>query len=154
MAQFDYEDMVQKALRGVVVDILRQVETNGLTGSSHFYVSFQTNRPDVQLSDAQKTKYPDEITIVLENQFWNLRVMAEAFAVTLSFDGVSEELIVPFKAVTRFLDPATRFALKFEPEEVKISPTGDGGGAKTKSKAPTQRSKEGNVVTIDRFRKK
>jgi hypothetical protein len=109
-----YDLKIQEALRGVIQQVLRDVSSRGLPGDHHFYITFRTQAPDVRLSKLFREKYPDEMTIVLQNQFWNLRVSDTFFEVDLSFSGKPESLLVPFKAITGFFDPSVQFGLKFE----------------------------------------
>ena len=111
----DYKPYLQKAFRLVVHDILADVAKNGLNGDSHYFITFQTNRPDVQMPDFVRAKYPEEISIILQNQFSNLTVEKDSFSVDLTFGGVSSTLTVPYTALKVFADPAAQFALSFEP---------------------------------------
>lgn len=117
-----YDLMVQEALKGVVRKILAEAARDGLPGEHHFYVTFRTGAPGVRLSQRLREKHPDEMTIVLQHQFWDLSVSDHAFEVGLSFSGVPERLLIPFDALTTFFDPSVQFGLKFEtqgePEEV------------------------------------
>ena len=110
-----YDLWVEQALRQVVRRSLAHVERSGLPGDHHFYLTFRTAAPGVVLSDALRAQYPDEMTIVLQNQFWNLAVHEDAFEVALSFGGVRTMLSVPFHAVTAFADPAVNFGLQLKP---------------------------------------
>ncbi len=112
-----YDLLVQDALRGMVRDLLTKASREGMPGDHHFYVTFKTHAPGVQLSARMKAQYPDEITIVLQHQFWDLSVSERQFEVGLSFSNVPERLIVPFSALTGFHDPIAPFTLKFEPSE-------------------------------------
>lgn len=119
-----YDLMVQEALKGVVRKILSEAARDGLPGEHHFYVTFRTGAPGVRLSQRLREKHPEEMTIVLQHQFWDLSVSDHAFEVGLSFSGVPERLLVPFDAITTFFDPSVQFGLKFEtqdaPEEVEV----------------------------------
>lgn len=121
-----YDLMVQEALKGVVRKILSEAARDGLPGEHHFYVTFRTGAPGVRLSQRLREKHPEEMTIVLQHQFWDLSVSEHAFEVGLSFSGVPERLLVPFDAVTTFFDPSVQFGLKFEtqdaPEEAAAPP--------------------------------
>ncbi|MDH7799640.1 MULTISPECIES: ClpXP protease specificity-enhancing factor SspB [unclassified Beijerinckia] len=110
-----YDLLVQDALRGVVRKVLADAAREGTPGEHHFFVSFRTNAPGVQLSQRMKAKYPEEITIVLQHQFWDLTVNETRFEVNLSFNNIPERLIVPFDAVSGFEDPTGPFGVKFEP---------------------------------------
>lgn len=115
-----YDLLAQEALRSVVRRVLSDVARNGLPGDHHFYISFDTRAPGVRLSKLMREKYPEEMTIILQHQFWDLIVSDTAFEVGLSFGGVPERLVVPFSALKGFFDPSVKFGLQFElavPEE-------------------------------------
>ena len=120
----NYEQMTQLALRGVVRDAIRRViREDGLPGAHHFYITFLTRYPGVEIDEGLAKKYPEEITIVLEHQYWDLNAYAEEFEVTLKFGGVPKYLKVPYTAVTRFHDPSVGFALQFDtPPEMEPAP--------------------------------
>jgi len=109
-----YDRMVEDALRGVVRRALIDVSTSGLPGDHHFYLTFRTGEPGVQIAPALKAQYPKEMTIVLQHQFWGLEVNEDGFAVTLSFGGKHERLVVPYRAIVSFADPSVKFGLQFE----------------------------------------
>lgn len=154
MSKFDYESMVQRALRRVVVDSLKIAAQQGLGSTNHFYISFQTDRPDVHLSDRLRGKHPEEMTIVLQHQFWNLTIDETQFSVSLSFDGEDETLTVPLVAVTRFLDPYVKFGLEFAPEEGPQDKTRKAPTKTTPEETDSDSGSKDNVVKLDRFRKK
>jgi len=116
-----YDQMVEDALRGVVARALAHAAAHGLPGDHHFYITFRTAHPDVRISANLRQRYPGEMTVVLQHQYWDLEVEPEFFAVTLSFSDVPERLIVPFSAVAAFADPSVRFGLQFD--------VGDGANA-------------------------
>ena len=141
-----YQEMMERALRGVMRDALARVEEQGLPGNHHYYVSFLTRHEGVTIPDGLRARYPDEMTIVLQHQFWGLETAEDGFSVTLSFGGRSERLTVPFEAVTAFVDPAVDFGLRFGPgpeEDTGDAPDGE-EDAETDS---------ASVVSLDRFRK-
>jgi uncharacterized protein len=109
-----YDLLVQDALKGVVRKVLIDAGKEGLPGDHHFYVSFRTDFAGVRLSQRMREKYPEEMTIVLQHQFWDLAVTEHAFEVGLSFSGAPERLLIPFDAVVGFFDPSVQFGLKFE----------------------------------------
>jgi len=109
-----YDLLAQNALRGVVRAVLADVAKKGLPGEHHFKITFNTAAPGVRLSDRMRAQYPEAMTIILQHQFWDLRVDETAFEVGLSFGGVPERLAVPFEAVTAFFDPAVQFGFQFE----------------------------------------
>ena len=111
---YQYDQMVDAALRGVVRQVLTDIAKNGVRGAHHFYVSFRTDWAGVQMPEYLRTRYPQEITIVLQHQFWDLVVGADGFDVTVSFNKQPEKLYVPFAALTAFVDPSVRFGLQFE----------------------------------------
>jgi hypothetical protein len=157
----DYQAMVQEALRGVVRAALRRVEKDGrLPGAHHFYIAFHTAHPGVKVSDAILQRYPQEMTIVLQHQFWDLHVGEDDFQITLSFNNVAEKLSVPFAAVKNFFDPSTRFGLQFTvagmeaaPAEPRVLET-PGKAAAEIPKPEDAPRKPGEIVNLDQFRKK
>lgn len=114
-----YDVMVQEALLGVVRKVLQDAAKSGLPGDHHFYITFRSQAPGVRLSTRLREKYPDEMTIVLQHQFWELMVGEQNFEVGLSFGGVPERLLVPYDALTGFYDPSVQFGLKFSPDEAQ-----------------------------------
>jgi hypothetical protein len=109
-----YDLLAQDALRGVVRRVLIDAGREGLPGDHHFYITFDTRAPGVRLSNRMREKYPQEMTIVLQHQFWDLVVTEHTFEVGLSFGGIPERLLVPFEAVKGFFDPSVQFGLQFE----------------------------------------
>jgi uncharacterized protein len=112
--RFHYDALVDDALRGVVRRVLRQVADKGLPGSHHFYISFRSTDPGVKLPDYLCAKYPEEMTIVLQHQYWDLIITEEFFEVTVSFNKQQERIKVPFAALSAFVDPSVRFGLQFD----------------------------------------
>ena len=112
-----YDLLVQDALKGVVRKVLIDAGKDGLPGEHHFYISFQTDFPGVRLSNRLREKYPQEMTIVLQHQFWDLAVTEHTFEVGLSFSGIPERLLIPFDALTGFFDPSVQFGLKFDSQD-------------------------------------
>jgi hypothetical protein len=116
VTKLSYEKMVEDALRGVLRQALQITAAQGLPGSHHFYITFDTTHPGVKIADTLKAQHPSEMTIVLQHQFWDLKVGQEQFEITLSFSGVSQRLLIPFAAVTAFADPHAKFGLQFHVE--------------------------------------
>ncbi|HEY6982016.1 SspB family protein [Reyranella sp.] len=112
--RFHYDALVDDALRSVVRRVLTQVADKGLPGSHHFYISFRSTDPGVQLPEYLRAKYPDEMTIVLQHQYWDLIVHEDFFEVTVSFNKQQERIKVPFSALSAFVDPSVRFGLQFD----------------------------------------
>lgn len=159
-----YDKMVEKALRGVVTQALDYVVKNGLPNDHHFYVTFLTNFEGVEIPAHLREQYPEEMTIVLQYQFYGLEVSEEQFTVTLSFNNVPEKLVIPVEAVTIFADPSVNFALQFQPmedieddeDDLPPPPPPSKSGKNDTGKQPGKAKKEGdgNVIALDRFRKK
>jgi hypothetical protein len=155
-----YNVMVEAALRAVVRQALTEVARDGLPGNHHFYITFRTGYPGVQVPDYLKSRYPAEMTIVLQFQFYDLEVDDHAFSVTLTFNNAPERLIIPLRAITVFADPSVNFVLPFQPadgaveappppKKTKATPT-----PKPVAKPDDDGEKTGEVVSLDKFRKK
>lgn len=117
-----YDLLVQDALRGVVRQVLTEVARNGLQGEHHFFVTFKTAAPGLRLSSRMRERYPDEMTVILQHQFWGLTVTDAGFEVGLSFNNMPERLFVPFAAITMFQDPSVTFGLKFDAKDGEAAP--------------------------------
>ena len=109
-----YDILAQDALRGVIRKVLSEVARTGLPGEHHFFITFATQAPGVRISSRLLAQYPEDITIVLQHQYWDLTVSEQSFEVGLSFNGIPERLLVPFSAIRGFLDPSVQFELRFE----------------------------------------
>lgn len=162
-----YDLMVENALRRVVIDTLKLVAERGLPGNHHFYISFQTDFPGVQIPPHLREQYPKEMTIVLQYQYYGLVINETSFSATLSFNNIKERLIIPFAAVTTFADPSVNFALQFQTmeegdedgifdEELANAPDAPASKSKKADKAESNGTSEekGVVVSLDQFRKK
>jgi len=137
--RFHYDTLVDDALRSVVRRVLRKVAEKGLPGSHHFYISFRSTDPGVQLPDYLRAKYPEEMTIVLQHQYWDLIINEEFFEVTVSFNKHQERIKVPFAALSAFVDPSVRFGLQFDRKD-KAAPADKGeAAAPTPLPAPEKR---------------
>ncbi|MBB5755242.1 SspB family protein [Prosthecomicrobium pneumaticum] len=121
-----YDILAQDALRGVIRKVLAEVARTGLPGDHHFYITFDTRAPGVRLSTRLAAQHPQDMTIVLQHQFWDLAVTEHAFEVGLSFHGVPERLLIPFTAIKAFLDPSVEFGLQFEVGKSEAEEEGDG----------------------------
>lgn len=145
MDQINYPKIVDEAMRNVVSEILKSVEENGIQGAHHFYISFTTKMFGVEMSDNIKNDYPEEITIVLQHQFDDLKVERSRFSVTLMFGGVREKLVVPFNAITSFSDPSVKFTIEFTSQDpIHIVEELD----------EKEENDSSNVITLDKFRDK
>jgi hypothetical protein len=111
-----YDILAQDALRGVVKTVLTEVARTGLPGEHHFYITFNTQAPGVRISPRLLEKYPDDMTIVLQHQFWDLQANDQAIEIGLSFDGIPEKLYIPYTSIITFIDPSVHFSLQFEIE--------------------------------------
>ncbi len=157
----DYQALVQEALRGVVRGALQRVAKDGrLPGAHHFYIAFHTAHPGVKVSEAILQRYPQEMTIVMQHQFWDLHVGEDDFQITLSFNNVPEKLSIPYAAIKNFFDPSTRFGLQFTvagmeaaSAEPRVLETPGKAAAEIPKEEDTPR-KPGEVVSLDQFRKK
>jgi uncharacterized protein len=154
-----YDRMMERAIRGVVREALAVAASQGLPGAHHFYITFRTGAPGVTIADHLLAKYPEEMTVVLEHQFWDLEVTEDAFGVTLSFGNKPTRLTVPFAAVTTFADPSVQFGLQFKPAEAAGSEAPAAEAATAPAEAPKPKATAaggtpGEVVTLDSFRKK
>ncbi|HET9715400.1 MAG TPA: ClpXP protease specificity-enhancing factor SspB [Pseudolabrys sp.] len=121
--QIRYDLLTQQALRGVVRTVLADTAKKGLPGEHHFYISFDTAAEGVKISDRLRAQYPDEMTIILQHQFWDLKVSDNEFEVGLSFGGIPERLTIPFTAVNGFFDPSVQFGLQFEEVSEGVEPS-------------------------------
>ena len=166
-----YDLLAQDALRGLVRKVLTDTAKSGLPGEHHFSISFRTDAEGVKLSPRLREQFPQEMTVILQYQFWDLKVTDQAFEVGLSFGGVPEKLSVPFAAIKSFFDPAVQFGLQFEtleaePEAAETAPAAS-AAADLKVATPEAPAEEatpqaatasdrpsGEVVRLDRFRKK
>lgn len=159
----DYNLLVENALRGAVREAIRRASEFGLPGNHHFYVTFRTDQPGVEIPEYLHGRYPEEMTIVLQHQYWGLEPGDEAFQVTLSFNKVPERLVIPYAAITAFADPSVQFGLQF-----RVAPNPDArpqamladadpevvaGDAGDETGEAAER-KTGDVVALDAFRKK
>ena len=148
-----YDEIVQEALRAVVGRVLTQVATEGLPGSHHFYITFKTNAPNVSIPRSLIERFPDEMTIVLQNKYWDLKVTDTGFEVGLTFNQVPSHLEIPFAAVTAFADPAVDFALQFQ-SQIENDPIREQEPAENDRPAAVPLEDGSNVVTVDFGRKK
>jgi hypothetical protein len=152
---FEYPKMVETALRGVMREALVRTAREGLPGDHHFYVTFRTHAPGVAIPKHLLTKYPDNMTIVLQHQFRALEVDEEAFSVNLSFQSRSERLRIPFSAVTTFADPSVNFGLQFEAPTVQPVEPAAALPAQIPPSEPAEPIRPAaEVVALDKFRKR
>jgi uncharacterized protein len=166
-----YDLLAQEALRGVVRRVIADAAKNGLPGDHHFFVTFDTTKPGIRMSPRLHAQHPQELTIVLQHQFWDLTVTDDSFEVGLSFKGIPERLVVPFDAIKAFFDPSVKFGVQFDSADAR-SEEAPGKARDTAPSLPESVSAEpaiepadltdeepepppgGEVVRLDRFRKK
>jgi hypothetical protein len=161
-----YEALTDRALRGVVKEALKRVQKQGLVASHHFYLTFKTHDPGVEIPDFLKERYPDEMTIVLQNQYSGLNVTEDGFEVTLGFQKLPATLSIPFAALTGFVDPSVQFGLQFKNATAAQNAGAgkDGAGAlpgtttpaapNSEATKPLPDEEKSQVVSLDKFRKK
>ncbi len=166
-----YDLLAQDALRGLVRKVLTDTAKSGLPGEHHFSISFRTDAEGVRLSPRLREQFPQEMTVILQYQFWDLKVTDQGFEVGLSFGGVPEKLAVPFAAIKSFFDPAVQFGLQFETLEAEAEASETAPAATSAAdlkvvapEAPAEEARpqgatasdrpSGEVVRLDRFRKK
>lgn len=152
-----YEHLMQDALRSVVRAALQQAASpRGLPGKHHFYITFRTHFPGVVIPEHLRARYPDEMTIVLEHQFWDLEVYSDRFRVILKFAGQPHPITIPLAAITRFFDPSVKFGLQFEQrllDETRMA-SGDDALPPAREAIDPAPGAETSVVSLDAFRKK
>ena len=152
---FNYGRLMQRAMRGLMAEVLGVVARRGLPGAHHFFISFDTSHPGVDMPDWLKAEHPEELAIVLQHEFDDLAVASDRFSVRLSFRDRPATLVVPFDAVTTFADPSENFGLRFEPHEAEGGGPGGGPeGGPPPPEPPAPRENPADVVSLDSFRKR
>jgi uncharacterized protein len=160
-----YEALADRALRSVVKEALKRTEKQGLLGSHHFYLTFRTKDPGVEIPDFLLERFPEEMTIVLQNQFWGLKVSEDEFEVGLTFQKMPTTLVIPFAALTAFVDPSVQFGLQFRnTSAAQKAPVLRDAAKQVPAAAPPalpaseeplkEPSEAPQVISIDKFRKK
>jgi hypothetical protein len=158
-----YDVLARDALRGVLRRVLTDAAEHGLPGDHHFFITFLSTAEGVKLSPRLLAQYPEEMTVILQHQFWDLTVTEDRFEVGLSFGGIAERLVVPFNSIKSFFDPSVQFGLQFEPADAPAAslpavpapaaPTVPAPAVENKDE-PAKPSEGAEVVRLDRFRKK
>ena len=158
-----YDVLARDALRGVLRRVLTDAAEHGLPGDHHFFITFLSTAEGVKLSPRLLAQYPEEMTVILQHQFWDLTVTEDRFEVGLSFGGIAERLVVPFNSIKSFFDPSVQFGLQFEPADAPAAslpavpapaaPTVPTPAIENKDE-PAKPSEGAEVVRLDRFRKK
>jgi len=157
----DYGNLMHKAMRGLIQEVLTGVAKTGLPGKHHFFITFDTLHPDVELADWLADRYPTEMTIVIQHWFDNLEVTDEGFAITLNFGNKPEPMYIPYDAIKTFVDPSVEFGLRFETQDEASDEEDDEDEAAEMDEAPmeemaedeAEKPREAEVVRLDSFRK-
>ena len=155
----NYDKLIEKSLKYVVIEALKIAEEQGLPGEHHFYITFRTNHPRTNISDQLRQQYPEEMTIVLQHQFANLMVMDDYFSVELSFGGIPQTLTIPFDAITYFADPHAKFGLSFNISDESFGKPLTHQDIIDEMEEPVQETQKvsngiAQVISIDSYRKK
>lgn len=153
----NYGQLMHKALRGLMAEVLSEVARDGLPGKHHFFITFETGHPGVDMSQSLRDRYPREMTIVLQDWFEDLAVMTDRFSVTLNFGNIPEPIVIPFEAIKTFVDPSVEFGLRFdanaEDADDDEGDEDDDDGGPPPAPTPIKPSGDGEVVRLDKFRK-
>ncbi|MDA7430129.1 ClpXP protease specificity-enhancing factor SspB [Primorskyibacter aestuariivivens] len=153
----DYGNLMHRAMRGLIRNVLTDVSKHGLPGDHHFFITFDTTHPEVQIADWLRDRYPSEMTVVMQHWYDNLEVGQDAFSVTLNFGDAPEPLFIPYDAIQTFVDPSVEFGLRFESQEddeekPQISALPD-TEAELEVETPEREHHDADVVSLDSFRK-
>ena len=146
----DYGNLMHRAMRGLIQSVLTDVSEHGLPGAHHFFVTFDTTHPDVQMADWLKERYPTEMTIVIQHWFENLAVTDDGFSITLNFGNNPEPMVIPFDALRTFVDPSVEFGLRFETQEQDEDDEEDDVEIEVEEEPLRQ---DAEIVSLDQFRK-
>ena len=146
----DYGNLMHRAMRGLIQSVLQDVADHGLPGNHHFFITFDTRHPGVEIADWLHARYPEEMTVVIQHWFENLAVTDDGFSVTLNFGNSPEPLVIPFDAVRTFVDPSVEFGLRFETHDEEDEDEDDEEAAED---AAPEKPHEAEVVSLDKFRK-
>ena len=146
----DYGNLMHRAMRGLIQSVLTEVATEGLPGAHHFFITFDTTHPDVQIADWLKERYPTEMTVVIQHWFENLSVTDEGFSVTLNFGNNPEPMVIPFDALRTFVDPSVEFGLRFETQEQDEDEDDEDIEVEAEDEPVRQ---DAEIVSLDQFRK-
>ena len=146
----DYGNLMHRAMRGLIQSVLTEVADHGLPGAHHFFITFDTTHPDVQIADWLKERYPTEMTVVIQHWYENLSVTDEGFSITLNFGNNPEPMVIPFDALRTFVDPSVEFGLRFETQEQDEDDEEDDLDIEVQEEPERQAAE---VVSLDQFRK-
>ncbi|MFW2587058.1 SspB family protein [Sagittula sp. SSi028] len=152
----DYGKLMHRAMRGLIHEVLTDVAQNGLPGDHHFFITFDTHHPEVDIADWLTDRYPGEMTVVMQNWYDDLDVREDGFSVTLNFGDAPERLNIPFDSIRTFVDPSVEFGLRFESqddEDGDDDPTSPDDGPEADFEDAPEEQHDAEVVSLDRFRK-
>ncbi len=149
----NYGRMMQLAMQGLLKDILRRVAKDGLPGNHHFFITFDTTHPDVEMAAWLKERYPEEITIVMQEWFDGLEVLDNHFTVTLNFGNNPEPMVVPFDAIKTFVDPSVEFGLRFDAHDDVTVPSEGEPAIEIFEEVEEEETADAEIVSLDAFRK-
>jgi hypothetical protein len=151
-----YETWIEQALRHVVAQAIEHVAVQGLPGGHHFYITFRTDHPGIELPQRIRAQYPQEMTIVLQHQFWDLGFNrdTQTIQVGLSFGGVPSKLVIPLDAVVEFADPHIRYGLRFQAAETPAAEAAPAAAAQPEQPPEAKDAEPGQVVSLDAFRRR
>lgn len=150
----DYGGMMHRAMQGLIAEVLQRVARDGLPGDHHFFITFDTREVGVEIADWLRERYPDDMTIVIQHWYEDLRVSDEGFEITLNFGNSPERLIIPFESVRTFVDPSVEFGLRFETQETSDDDEEEGDEPETEDATEAEAPKgSGEVVSLDKWRK-
>ncbi|MEL6957918.1 MAG: ClpXP protease specificity-enhancing factor SspB [Pseudomonadota bacterium] len=154
----DYGPLMHKAMRSLIQEVMGRIERDGLPGNHHFFITFDTMHPDVEIADWLSDRYPGEMTIVIQHWFDNLSVSDQGFAITLNFGDSPEPLFIPYDAIKTFVDPSVEFGLRFETQDddedgPTLEPVEEAPMEEMVEPGPETEKKEADVVSLDQFRK-
>ncbi|MCU9846702.1 ClpXP protease specificity-enhancing factor SspB [Defluviimonas sp. WL0024] len=147
----DYGNLMHRAMRGLILEVLRAVEREGLPGQHHFFITFDTRHPEAELADWLRERYPEEMTVVMQHWYEGLDVDEDGFAITLNFGDSPEPLYIPFDAIRTFVDPSVEFGLRFETQDLDEDDEEDEDEDDELDEADSR--KEAEVVSLDKWRK-
>jgi hypothetical protein len=149
----NYGQLMHRALRGLIAEVLAQVARDGLPGRHHFFITFDTTHPGVDMAHSLRQRYPGSMTIVMQDWFTDLAVMKDRFTVTLNFGDVPEPIVIPFEAIKTFVDPSVEFGLRFDSQDEAGAGPDDSGDPPPPPVTPIKPQPAGDVVSLDKFRK-
>jgi len=149
----DYGNLMHTAMRGLIKTVLKRVSETGLPGAHHFFITFDTREPGVEIADWLRERYPDEMTIVVQHWFENLEVGEDGFAITLNFGDAPEPLYIPYSAIQTFVDPSVEFGLRFESSDQEDEDPAEIDAESIEVEPEDEPHHDADIVSLDSFRK-